>query len=227
MNQDPRDELVRAITAALGVTPPSLNQKSPGSDLYELYILTLVIEATENLNGHVSYEDVHGAVPQTFIARTSPGYIYSTQQAYCHAVLSFPQTPRVPVLEAHIGIRVAGASGVLHECDVAVLPKAEANTCRANRVQPRHSALVLAAECKFYADALPLGMARAFIGLTADLSRDSRYFVFNLTEQTLEQYLAARARHWGRSVTPGSPRDEGRLRSAFETTLRDYIAGTR
>jgi len=174
MSQDPRADLVIAIQAALGSTPASLNQSSPGSDLYELYVLGLVLTAARDLGGSVAFEDVHRNVPATFVARTSPGYIYSDEQPYCHAIIRFNTGSE---LEAHLGIRVEGASGVLHECDVAVLLRAEAITCRQLRVQPRQSRVILAVECKFYTVPIPLGLGRSFVGLAKDLpGRGDRYF---------------------------------------------------
>jgi hypothetical protein len=221
MSQDPRRDLVAAIQAVLGVTPASLSQTSPGSDLYELYVFSLVLTAARDLNATVSFEDVHGNIPQMFVARTSPGYIYSDEQPYCHALI---RLPRCPPLEAHLGIRVEGASGVLHECDVAVLLQATAAMCRQGRFQPRQSQVILAAECKFYTVPIPLGLARGFVGLTSDLPGRDRYFVFNSTNNNIERFLSARTRHWERSVRPNAPREVDRLRNAFQTTFRDFTA---
>ena len=98
-------------------------------------------------NASVSYETVHGAPAKSLNVRTAPGAIYSTTRDYTHAVLAFPNCP---VLEVHVGIKVTGRSRVLHECDVAVLDKDEAELCRAEHVHPRATKVLVAAECKFY-----------------------------------------------------------------------------
>jgi hypothetical protein len=221
MSQDPRADLVAAIQAALGSTPASLNQSSPGSDLYELFVFSIVLTSARDLGAAVSFEDVTGNIPAVFVARTSPGYIYSDEHQYCHAVIQFDHCP---TLEAHLGIRVAGASRVLHECDVVVLLRSEALTCRQLRVQPRQSRVILAVECKFYAVPLPLGLARGFVGLVSDLPARDRYFVFNSTGNNIERYLSARASHWERSVRPDSPLEASRLQHAFQTTFRNFSA---
>ena len=221
MSQDARRDLVAAIQAVLGTTPASLNQSSPGSDLYELYVFSLALTAARDLGAIISFEDVHGNAPTVFVARTSPGYIYSDEQPYCHAVI---RLPRCPTLEAHLGIRVEGASGVLHECDVAVVLQTEAITCRQGNVQPRQAQVILAAECKFYTVPLPLGLARGFVGLTTDLPGRDRYFVFNSTSSNIERFLSVRTRHWERSVRPDAPLEVARLRSAFQMTFRDFTA---
>jgi hypothetical protein len=46
-------------------------------------------ESGAQLGAQVAYETVRGTSPSQFIFRTSPGYIYSTEQDYTHAILSF------------------------------------------------------------------------------------------------------------------------------------------
>jgi hypothetical protein len=185
-------------------------------------VYSLVIQAAQDLGATVQPEDVHGNTPSLFVFRKSPGFIYSTERPYVHAVITFPQKPP---LEAHVGIRVEGVSGVLHECDIAVLARAEAQTCRQNQVQPRKASLRLAVECKFYSVPLPLGLARGFVGLVADLPpKNARFLVFNTNSDTVERYLAYRDQKWEKDVYPGSPQPIQRLRGAFQTAFRDYIA---
>ena len=78
--------------------------------------------------------------------RTKEDYIWSTTQPYTYALLTFPG--REP-LEAHVGVRAAGKSGVLHEFDVCVIRRSEAETARQNRVHPRSSKILIGVECKF------------------------------------------------------------------------------
>src|SRR6185295_3159892 len=110
----------------------------------------------------VRYETVTGAPAAQLLFRTGPGQIYSRVQPYTHGVLLFRNRP---ALELHIGVRVEGQSGVLHECDVLVLPRAEAQSCRALRVAPRSSKAQIAIEAKFYATPLGVDLGRSFMGL--------------------------------------------------------------
>ena len=142
------DELLNAVIAALGAAvPPTLTSASAVSDLFEAYVFTLVVRAAQAEGATVSYLDVNGAAAQAFLFRISPGYICSKTHPYTHAVLAFPG--REP-LEAHVGVRVAGKSGVLHELDVCVLRQSEADTARQNQVHPRSAKVVIGVECKFY-----------------------------------------------------------------------------
>ena len=65
---------------------------------------------------------------------------------------------------------------MLHECDVVDLDGAEATQSRRNNADPRSSKCLLAVECKYYATPLPLGMARGFVGLQADLRTHTAAF---------------------------------------------------
>jgi hypothetical protein len=135
------DELLSAVTAVLGAAVPStLSNPSAASDLFELYVFTLVVRAAQEEGASVAYLDVNGAPAQAFIFRTSSGYIWSKTHAYTHAVLTFQG--REP-LEAHIGVKVAGRSGVLHELDVSVIRQSEAYTARQNQVHPRSAKVVM------------------------------------------------------------------------------------
>ena len=115
-----RSDLMREIRNALaGALTPNLTARSQGADLYEAYVWSLVIEGARSEGAIISFWDVHGnRVASSFTFRTSPGNIFSTSNPYCYAQISFPNCPD---LEAHLGIFVAGQSGVPHECDVAVI----------------------------------------------------------------------------------------------------------
>src|SRR5258708_5738661 len=118
-------DLLSEIGQTLGRSVLSnLTSETAACDLFEVYILTLLLRAAHREGATISYENVFGqSPPPELIFRTSPGQIFSTERNYTHAVLQFPTTP---ALEAHVGIKVLGRSGVMHECDVAVLMRDEA-----------------------------------------------------------------------------------------------------
>jgi hypothetical protein len=217
------DELVllTEIRSALAPLPPSLTNSSRGSDLFEAYLLTLIVEAARSEGGSVTYETVNGATPTQFFFRTSPGHIYSRLHPYTHAVIDFGTRPP---LEAHLGILVAGRSNVLHECDVAVLDRTEAQECRRNRTEPRSRTLAISAEAKFYTTALGLDLARSFVGLISDLSTSFPCFVANTTSVSAMRLLAAsKNRHWYDLVMVGQASTDN-LRSFFATAFHRYKA---
>jgi hypothetical protein len=127
-------------------------------------------------------------------------------------------------LEAHIGIRVAGKSGVLHELDICVLSRAEAETSRRNQVHPRSAKVLIGVECKFYTASLNLGLARAFIGLGTDVTAKNTFFVSNTSSASVERLLTARGRNWGHQVFPGSAINVDRLRNEFQSAFKYFKA---
>jgi len=229
------DQLLNEIQATLGgAITPSLTRADP-SGLFEGYIFSLILRAAinEGAGAPIDYVDVRNNFnPPIFVFRTSPGYIASQRKAYTYAIINFPNKP---ILEAHIGIRVEGNSGVLHECDVAVLTQEEAERCRRESapespgragtwVSPKVSQVVLAVECKFYTRAnLGLNLARSFVGLDSDISsRCDTYFVTNTSSQSVELFLAEKGKNWFRDVVPTALNDTGLLVNQFQRTFRKF-----
>jgi hypothetical protein len=138
-------DVQNALSAAI---TPNLTSASRGDDLYEAYVWSAVVQAARNKGATVIFKTVSNrVVTSEFYFRTSPCEIWWDAYDYCHAEISFTNCP---LLEAHVGIYVAGRSKVRHECDVAVLLKSEADICRWSRVLPRASKVLLAVECKYY-----------------------------------------------------------------------------
>jgi hypothetical protein len=210
------DDLISALTSAVGDRAVSYNSSSAAWDVYEGYAFALVIRAAVAAGGQLWYEDRFGNEVNSLLFRTSPGMLYSTTHPYTHAIIDFPGCP---LLEAHIGVRVQGRSGVLHECDVLVLPSAEAELSRKNDVAPRGSKSIIAIECKYYAGHLALHLARGFHGLQADLGVKNSYFISNLEAPRIQKYLTYHGRNWERDVVPDSKESDffvGALREAFK-----------
>jgi hypothetical protein len=210
------DDLIDALTSAVGDRAVSYNSASAAWDVYEGYAFALVIRAAVAAGGYVRYEDRFGNEVNNLLFRTSPGMLYSAVHPYTHAVIHFRGCPP---LEAHVGVRVQGKSGVLHECDVLVLPTAEAELSRTREVAPRGRRSLIAIECKYYAGHLSLQLARGFHGLHADLGVKNPYFIANLKAQRIQRYLTALGRNWENSVVPGSQEANffvGQLREAFK-----------
>jgi hypothetical protein len=210
------DNLLSELSSAIGGRPTSYNSATAAWDIYEGYTFALVIRAAIAAGGTVVYEDCYSNPVGRLLFRTSPGMLYSTAHPYTHAVLSFPGCDP---LELHVGVRVQGRSGVLHECDVLVLPVEEANLSRARRVAPRGTRSLIAIECKYYASHLSLDLARGFHGLHADLGLKYPFFVTNLRAQRIERYLTYHNRNWESGVIPRTQEVayfEGQVREAFK-----------
>lgn len=215
-------ELLDEIQLSLGsAILPSLTTASDVSDIFEAYIFSLVIDAARIENATVEYRNVLNQIPAIFVFRTSPGYIFSKRHPYTHALISFVGKPP---LEIHLGVRVVGKSGVLHECDVAVIENAEAETCRRESVPPRSSKVLIAVEGKFYSTPLQLHLARAFLGLASDLSAKNQMFVTNSSSESIEKLLSGHGKQWEHNLTPNATREVMRLRHKFQEAFQHYKA---
>ena len=174
----PRQDLLEEIRQALGqAVSPSLTTHSDLSDIYEGYIFVLLLQAARIEGAQVAFSSIQGGAANQFVFRTSRGYLNSQQQNYGYAEIHFP---RCPTLEAHLGVRVAGHSNVLHECDVSVLDQTDAELCRRvmQTLAPRSARVRIAVEAKYYTTALGLHLGRNFLGLVRDLSADNAFFCF-------------------------------------------------
>jgi hypothetical protein len=222
MQLDPSQQiLLNQVQAALGpAISPNLTDASAASDIFEAYIFSLLLEAARTETAAISFEDVNGKTPTIFTFRTSPGFIFSRTQDYTHAVITFSGRP---LLEAHLGVYVEGASGVLHECDVVVVDRSEARACRINQASPRSAKVLIATECKFYAATPSLGLGRGFLGLISDITAKDSFFVMNRKAPSIERLLARRRRHTCReSIIPANTDDVDLLMNSFRSAFREY-----
>jgi hypothetical protein len=215
----PPSPLLAEIQRSLGAITTSYTEASKIHDIFEGFVFAAAVDAGGSYGAAVEYRNVHGARTRHLRFRTSPGRIYSRTHKYTHAVLDFRDSPR---LEVHVGVQVLGRSGVLHECDVLVLPEDEAELCRQNDVAPKGSRCLLAIECKHYTSYLALGLARGFVGLHADLGMRT-VFVSNIHALSVERYLTSHKRHWENGVTAYAPEVEY-LKSQIRETYKQYRA---
>lgn len=221
-----RSTLLAEIRDALGqAMTPSLTTQSDVSDLYEGYIFGIVLQAARREGADVVLSSIEGTTPNPFVFRTSPGYLNSKRHNYGFAELHFPESPS---LEVHSGVRVAGRSNVLHECDVLVLDSTEAQICRnsSQAPAPRPSRARIVIEAKYYTTALPLQLGRAFLGLVRDLPSKNSFFVFNREAKAIERLLAHKKQQWEHHIVPTNEVAVERLRNAFQAALKDYKAQT-
>ncbi|GAA2215843.1 hypothetical protein GCM10009850_113110 [Nonomuraea monospora] len=143
---------------------------------------------------------------------------------YLAEITSVIQFGAARPLEAHVGVQVQGASGVLHECDVPVLTTDEAELSRSAGVAPKTKGCAPAIECKFYTSSLKLDLARSFQGLGADLGEKVRpTFVSNGSSTTIKRYLSHKKRDWEHDVIPGNTQVDG-LRSKIREAFKVYLS---
>jgi hypothetical protein len=216
------DELLAELRANLRAAV-SYSTASQVNDVYEGFLFSLVVDTARRSNATVHYEDVRGNKTHNLVFRTTPGRIYSTAHDYTHAVIQFGNAS---VLEVHVGVQVQGSSGAMHECDVVVLDAGEAVLCRRERTFPRVAKCVLAIECKYYTAHLPLGQARGFVGLSADMGNQAHsLFVANIASRSVTTYLTGRnSRKISRelNVVPGASEIDG-VRGLIRETFKAHV----
>lgn len=217
-----RANLLNEIATEIGTLGGSnLNSSSAVDNIFEVYLLTLILRAATNEGA--TYSFLNSVVPGNLFFRTSPGYITSQAQNYSHAEITFPNKPS---LEAHVSIRCVGHSSVPHECDICVLYKSEAELCRMgpNRVTPRSSKIVIAVEAKYYTTSLGLHLGRSFLGLTTDFSAEKTFFISNTSSSSIEKLLTHKKKSWEHNIIPTNLNDVNRLVNTFQTAFKDFKA---
>jgi hypothetical protein len=190
-------------------------------DRFEGYLFSLVLKAAEKEGGQISFENRNCPFTGVATFRTSPGHLWSDARPYTHAVISFPNRP---ALEAHVGVYITGRSKLYHEADVAVLSRAVARTCRAERTDPAASDAVLLLECKFYSSDPGISLGREFLGLSAECGVHESAFVTNQPASRLQKLFENHNREWGHDVLPSQPSDVDRLVGFAQRAFTRYKA---
>ena len=171
------DELLDEICRLLSGNQVLYHSASEGWDVYEGFIFSLLVATASRHGAVVTYGNVKEARVVDLFFRTSPGWLYSDNVTYTQAVIEFDGAPP---LEAHVGVYVQGTSGVLHECDVLLLPRSEAVLSRTQQIAPRVSQCALVIECEYYPPGgVGIGLARNFEGLRADVRTQRELLVSN------------------------------------------------
>lgn len=223
MSVDPA--LVNALKAALiGAKSIGYNDQAKAHDVYEGYALTLLVRAARDEGASVTYHNGNERRVRDLKFRIAPGLL-SGDASFTHIQLEF--TPSVEPLELHIGIMGRGYSTVFHECDVAILPRHVGHHGRHGRPWPLTAALA-SIECKFYAKGVPLGMARAALGLACDGAK-GLVLASNKTSTSVATLLSHHHHwHWAHEVSfegnlhPGSHEEHSAIRS-FRRYFRDWV----
>jgi len=217
-------DLEIAYNRLLAAHPPVVSA-GQANDAFEIYVLTLVLRAAEEEGAMISFRSAMGITnPSPLRFRTAPGRIFSKTHDYSHAHIGFLNGL---TFEAHIGVYVEGLAGVLHECDVMVVEASEGEFCRMNHVHPKKMNVVLTAECKFYTGKLGIDLGRQFLGVTADLGSEGRFFLSNSDGRSVDRVLAHHKRQRFFGLTPLTKDTEDQVVAQFRTTFRNLKAKRR
>ena len=215
-----KDELVQAVEAAVASLAQAYRDDATEADLYEAALLTIAVNAVKGAGGDVIMtSDGHNAVNEMNFRR-APGNLWAGDFTYGRS--TFAGKPHV--LEIHLGVYVAGKSGVAHECDVAVLDSREADRSRAGGVHPRCRGLVAAVEAKHYQASPGIGVGRGFLGLASEMGGPKCALAFPArSSATLGALLARKQPECLDEMDASSPA-WARLQALLEQRVRNWIA---
>jgi hypothetical protein len=156
--------MLPTIHAALGAASTlGYASSTAAHDVYEGYVLALFLQAASAEGWLAELRDGSDNPTTAAIFRLGPGRLPSGN--FTHVRLT--KAGKVD-LEAHIGVKVRGASTLAHEFDLLLLPAAVAANCRRTNRDPSSADVVAHAEAKYYGGNIPLPVGRAVVGLAID-----------------------------------------------------------
>jgi hypothetical protein len=201
---------------------PEIQTQRQTANLFKFYILSIIIQAARNEGALVYFKDVLKRDPEVLTFRHRAGQIYDRTQPYTHGVIEFENKPP---LEIHLSVKVHGRLRMLYDCDICVLYKMEAESCRENQREPRASRILIAVDCHHYTTPLKLELAQAFLAFSSELRvAGNCYFVSNSESETVAKLLASRKRKWETGITPEQTNNINRLMYEFQNTFKDFKA---
>jgi hypothetical protein len=202
---------------------PDFSEAAEQANIFDVYIFTILLKAIANEGGNIYYNSVlDDQTPKYLTFRKTPGKIHGSAHPYTHAVVEFPGKP---VLEVHLGVKVQGRAGVLHNCNLLILYEKEANMCRLLNREPRHSQVILAVKSQHSTSELKLEMAGSFIGLSSDIRYEGgSYFVSNSYSESVAKLLTIARKKWEQNIFPGATNDVNRLMYSFQIIFKDFKA---
>lgn len=210
----------------MSVTLGYSGKKAATHDVYEVYALSLLLEAAHSSGWTPQLRDGFGTKVTSAVFRAGPGRI--TSHGYTFAVLTKPGHAD---LEAHVGVKVSGRTAVrvskgtasrrlLHEFDLLVLPSAKAAACRTAGTDPDHTDVVVHGEMKYHGGNLGLPLGRASVGLAVECAVTGKSVLMtNQLGFTVQDLVEGHGVRFRFRVLPSNPIAEGHVVRWFATRL--------
>jgi len=212
---------IASVLTTLGTSAPVLRSCLATAKLYEMYIYGLVIRALQTINARLTPIDSRsGSSVSSFVFRLGPGYIYSPTTTPCYVLVEYQSY----IYELHNDLQVVGNSDILHELDICLLRREEADSARRARIHPPARSIRLLIECKCYGSSLQLHLGREFLGLLKDFRVKVRSFVSNISDGSLHTYITHHDAHEDFEVTPLNQQRETQFINWLADELRQVLA---
>ena len=215
---------------------PAYSTRAATDDLYEVVSFCLVTQAAEDAGGRVTFKDGDERAVTSLCFPTQPRYI-SKGPYYTHALIEFDD--KLP-LEAHVGIYVSPKSVTSQmECDICVALKNEVDFFRNNtsrtvknrgkRKAPDGTRVLIAIECKYWANDLDSSETYKCIGRFKSLSAQHRHIVAATHSKSAGRKIIEELKDyvWQPEVLPAKPAFIRRFRGLLAQEFTDYQAASR
>jgi hypothetical protein len=214
---------------------PAYSTRAATDDLYEVCGWCVVMQAAEDAGGSVTFKNGDERTVTSLYFTTQPRYI--ARGPYTHALIEFDD--KLP-LEAHVGIYVSPRSVTSKmECDVCVTLKSEADFFRSNtsctvknrgkRKAPDGVKVLVAIECKYWANDLDSDETYKCIGRFKSLSAKYRHIVAATRSKSAGRKIIEELKGyvWQPEVLPAKPASIRRFRGLLAQEFTDYQAASR
>lgn len=207
--------LKNRLNAILGASTRFWPGKKPKlDDYYEAYLWAETLIVADEQKWQIKYINA-GPSNDQFTFRMGPGLI--TSSGYTYAEISKGSRGG----ELHIGVRVHGGSGTLHEFDVLGLD--QSYRARSGAGQPMQSEVKFHIEAKFHSSDLSLGIGRAIVGLGADCPNIEPFLVAkNKASSTVRPLIKHFGGHFVEQVFPGESGIDPYFRNCVRAALRRW-----
>lgn len=166
---------IQAALKSISATAPILTSSSKADKLYELFVLSCVVQALLKIGARMEARGCDDRPTTTLTFRLAPGLIYNPSSAPGFVYFEY----RGKEYELQNSLRVCGRSKVRHELDVCIVQRKHAARCRVGKMDLPQPAVRFLAECKYYGSALPLHLGREFVGLCAEFAMRTKVIVSN------------------------------------------------
>lgn len=190
---------IQAELSILRTNAPALMNKATTEKLYEIFVFVCLARALKNIGAQVHARDKNNRPTNNLIFRLAPGRIYAPATMPGFLLVSYQGKE----YEIQNSLQVRGRSHILHELDVCLLDRDEAENCRHNRRNPVSTKIVFLAECKFYGNSLGLSLGREFLGLAKDCSTPRiKTIVSNVASDAVHTLVTAHKQTENFDVSP-------------------------
>lgn len=203
----------------IGTRASVLRTRVATSKLYELFILTCLVQALRRLDARLEARDKGGRRTTNLVFRLGPGTLSAPTSAPGFIYVRINNAE----YEVQNGLLVAGYSKVLHELDVCLIKREDAIKCRRERKDPSHTAVKFLAECKCYGDSLDLSLGREYVGLASEFRLRGKTLVSNVNSESLHTLVTGHNGTVNAEIDPFEPQKVEDFIGWLKTELQQIL----